>query len=65
VPQILAFVSDRLAACGIRSAISVPLAGDDVPFSVVKMLVPGLESPDGLRKHRFGQRALSRSLELA
>jgi YcaO-like protein with predicted kinase domain len=65
LPQILAFVSDRLAACGIRSAISVPLAGDDVPFSVVKMLVPGLESPDGLRKHRFGQRALSRSLELA
>ncbi|PZM15547.1 YcaO-like family protein [Rhizobium tubonense] len=63
--QLLAFVSDRLAACGIRSAISVPLAGDDVPFSVVKMLVPDLENPDGLRKHRFGQRALTRSLELA
>ncbi|MEZ2126157.1 MULTISPECIES: YcaO-like family protein [unclassified Sinorhizobium] len=61
--QLLAFVSNRLAARGIRSAISVPLAGGDVPFSVVKMLVPDLENPEGLRKYRFGQRALSRSLE--
>jgi YcaO-like protein with predicted kinase domain len=63
--QLLALVSNRLTARGVRSAISVPLTGGDVPFSVVKMLVPDLENPDGLRKYRFGQRALSRSLEFA
>lgn len=59
----LAFLADRLQSRGIGSAIRVDLGGDDLPFSVVKVVVPDLENPDGRRKRRFGYRALSRSLE--
>ncbi|WDZ81386.1 YcaO-like family protein (plasmid) [Ensifer adhaerens] len=64
-PQgLLCHAMQRLEEAHIRSVVVVPLVEDgDVPFSVVKVLVPDLENPDGLRKRRFGERALARALE--
>lgn len=53
----------RLETAGIRTVVVVPLMEGVAPFSVVKVIVPALENPDGLRKHRFGERALARALE--
>ncbi|ACP25957.1 TPR domain protein [Sinorhizobium fredii NGR234] len=47
---------------GVRSVIAVPLARADLPFAVVKVLVPDLENPDGERARRFGPRALSKAI---
>jgi len=65
-PQgLLRFAMQRLEEARIRSAVVVPLVEEgDMPFSVVKVLVPDLENPDGLRKRRFGERALARALEV-
>jgi ribosomal protein S12 methylthiotransferase accessory factor len=52
----------RLRQVGITSAIAVSLAGDELPFSVVKMIVPQLENPEGARKRRYGERAISHTL---
>lgn len=52
----------RLKQAGISSAIAVSLTAGSEPFSVVKMIVPQLENPEGPRKRRFGPRAISRSL---
>jgi ribosomal protein S12 methylthiotransferase accessory factor len=46
----------------ITSAIAVPLNPADAVFAVVKVLVPGLESPPGERRRRFGHRALARMM---
>ena len=63
-PQpLLDFVLRRLEAAGIRTVVVVPLTEDAAPFSVVKVVVPALENPDGARKRRFGERALARALE--
>jgi ribosomal protein S12 methylthiotransferase accessory factor len=59
---LLAFTLERLKAAGIDRVIAVPLTGDDLPFCVAKVLVPQLENPEGERKRRFGERAISRSL---
>lgn len=48
-----------LKPAGINSVIAVPLHSPDLPVAVVKTIVPGLENPDGARKHRLGARALS------
>ena len=53
----------QLEAAGIRTVVVVPLMEGVAPFSVVKVIVPALENPDGLRKRRFGERALARALE--
>ena len=53
----------RLETAGIRTVVVVPLMEGVAPFSVVKVIVPALENPDGLRKRRFGERALARALE--
>ncbi len=59
----LSFAIQRLEEARIRSVVVVPLVEEEaMPFSVVKVLVPGLENPDGLRKRRFGERALARAL---
>ena len=50
----------RLAAAGIAQAVAVPLADATLPVSVVKLVVPGLESPEGARRLPLGPRALSR-----
>ncbi len=62
--QYLGHVLGRLRAAGIVTVASVELSGPDLPFSVVKVLIPELESPDGKRARRFGSRALSRAFVL-
>lgn len=63
-PQaLLSHVMQRLEKARIQTVIVVPLLQDAAPFSVVKVFVPDLENPDGLRKRRFGERALARALE--
>jgi YcaO-like protein with predicted kinase domain len=52
----------RLASAKIKTVIAVSLAKPDLPFAVVKIIIPELENPDGARKRRFGPRALSQSL---
>lgn len=59
------YVLDALRRAGIGTAVAVPLSSTSLPFSVVKVIVPELENPDGARKRRFGGRALSRALEIA
>jgi ribosomal protein S12 methylthiotransferase accessory factor len=61
---LLDFTLDRLKRAGVTSAIAVSLTAKDLPFSVVKVLVPQLENPDGARKRRFGERAISQQLKL-
>ncbi|OLP59302.1 hypothetical protein BJF93_04190 [Xaviernesmea oryzae] len=52
----------HLAACRIGPIIAVTLSGPHLPFAVVKMIVPGLENPEGLRRQRHGLRALQAAL---
>jgi ribosomal protein S12 methylthiotransferase accessory factor len=59
---LLRSVIDRLKAAGVRAVIAVPLSSDRLPFSVVKVVIPDLESPEGSRARRFGLRALSRAI---
>ncbi|EJN02138.1 YcaO-like family protein [Phyllobacterium sp. YR531] len=47
---------------GISSVIAVPLGGEEYGFSVCRVLINQLESPAGVRKHRFGGRALNAML---
>jgi ribosomal protein S12 methylthiotransferase accessory factor len=59
---LLDLVTQRLETARIHPVVVVPLVEDDALFSVVKVFVPALENPDGLRKRRFGERALARAL---
>ncbi len=59
---LLAYTLTHLEKAGIGSAIAVSLTDEDIPFSVVKVLVPELENPEGGRKRRFGDRAISQTL---
>lgn len=65
VDDLLRWVLKQLGANGIRRLLVVDLGGGDMPISVVKIIVPELENPDGRRKHRFGPRAISRAMEMA
>jgi ribosomal protein S12 methylthiotransferase accessory factor YcaO len=40
----------------------VRLSEDTLPFSVVKIVIPELENPEGERARRFGTRALARAI---
>jgi ribosomal protein S12 methylthiotransferase accessory factor len=62
--DMLSGVIARLKAVGIKAAIIVDLNPGEAEFSVAKVLVPGLENPDGRRKRKFGPRALKRILRL-
>jgi ribosomal protein S12 methylthiotransferase accessory factor len=53
----------HLSKHGIDQLFAVDLTPDWLPVSVVKVLAPQLESPDGDRRQRFGSRALSRRLQ--
>lgn len=55
-------VLKHLKAASVGSVIVVPLTPPDLPFSVVKVLVPNLENPPGERMRRFGARAISKAL---
>ncbi len=49
----------RLKEAGVMTAIVVPLQAPGFPISVIKIIVPEFENPDGARKRRLGARALS------
>lgn len=55
-------VLEHLKTASIGSVIVVPLTPTDLPFLVVKVLVPALENPPGERKRRFGARGISKAL---
>ena len=61
---LLEMVVDRLRDAQVGPSIAVPLSDPALPFAVAKLLVPGLENPEGARKRRFGVRALAKSLAL-
>jgi len=58
----LQHVLDALRNRQIASVIAVRLSDDSVPFSVVKIVIPELENPEGARARRFGTRALGRAI---
>lgn len=60
--QSLQAVLGRLQERGICDLFAVDLAPDWLPASVVKVVAPQLENPDGDRHRRFGSRALSKAL---
>ncbi|WP_281407565.1 YcaO-like family protein [Neorhizobium sp. P12A] len=60
VDEMLSSIVDRLVAVGIKSVIVIDLNPGEQAFSVAKVIVPGLENPDGRRKRRLGPRALKR-----
>ncbi len=57
--DLLAYCLEKLAQAGITPVIAVPLGDTTLPISVVKVVVPGLENPEGARRHTVGSRALS------
>lgn len=59
---LLAWCLETLAASGIKPVVAVPLGDASLPISVVKLVVPALENPDGARRHAVGPRALSRMI---
>lgn len=59
---LLEWCLEKLTASGIKPVVAVPLGDASLPVSVVRMVVPALESPEGARRHTVGQRALSRML---
>ena len=60
--QLLQHVLDALRQRQIASVIAVRLSDEALPFSVVKVVIPELESPEGARARRFGTRALARAI---
>ncbi|MCR6502210.1 YcaO-like family protein [Shinella sp. CPCC 101442] len=59
---LLAHCLEKLAVSGIKPVIAVPLHDASLPVSVVKVVVPALENPEGARRHTVGTRALSSML---
>lgn len=59
---LLAYCLEQLAASGISQVVAIPLGDASLPISVVKMVAPALENPEGARRHTLGSRALSRML---
>ncbi|MBX5165974.1 MULTISPECIES: YcaO-like family protein [unclassified Rhizobium] len=62
--HLLQHVLDALRSRGIASVITVRLSDDTLPFSVVKVVIPELENPEGERARRFGTRALAKAIGL-
>lgn len=60
--RLLQHVLDQLRGRRIASVIAVRLSDDTLPFSVVKIVIPELENPEGERAQRFGTRALARAI---
>ena len=62
VEPMLARLLQRLRDRGIGRVIAVRMNPGEERFSVMKVIVSGLEHPEGRRQRRFGPRALSRLL---
>lgn len=60
--SLLQHVLDALGNRRVASVIVVRLSDDRLPFSVVKVVIPELENPEGERARRFGTRALARAI---
>ncbi|TWF44026.1 YcaO-like family protein [Neorhizobium alkalisoli] len=60
--QALENLVKSLAASGITRLYAVDLTPDWLPVSVVKVLAPQLEKPEGDRRNPYGARALSKAL---
>ena len=58
----LQLVLEQLYNCNVQQLYAVDLAPEWLPASVVKVIAPQLENPDGERHRRFGSRALSKAL---
>lgn len=58
----LQLVLEQLYNCNIQELYAVDLAPEWLPASVVKVIAPQLENPDGERHRRLGSRALSKAL---
>jgi YcaO-like protein with predicted kinase domain len=63
VSDLLTHLIADLARVGIDRIYAVPLTAPDMAFSVVKVVVPGLENPAGARRRPLGARAISRALD--
>ncbi|MNV95669.1 YcaO-like family protein [compost metagenome] len=61
--QALEMVLAQLQSCGISDIYAADFSPDWLPATVVKVIVPQLENPDGDRRQRFGSRAISRALQ--
>lgn len=57
---LLIWLIERLVAAQATPVVAIPLSDDTLPVSVVKVIAPGLENPEGARRHVMGSRALSR-----
>jgi ribosomal protein S12 methylthiotransferase accessory factor len=55
-------VLNRLRAIGVHDVFKVSLSDPVLPFAVAKVLIPGLENPEGARRQRFGSRAIAKAL---
>lgn len=51
---------DRLAAIGLRQVVAIELTSKDMPFSVVRVLIPGLEAMHDVEGYVPGPRARAR-----
>lgn len=60
-PMDLAGILMNLKQAGVTQAIAVRLSAPALAFAVVKILTPGLENPEGERRQRFGDRAMTAS----
>ena len=60
--DLLRHVLDALGNRRVASVIVVRLSEDTLPFSVVQVVIPELENPEGERARRFGTRALARAI---
>ena len=52
----------HLSTCRIGPVVAVSLGAPHLPFSVAKLIVPGLEHPEGARRQRHGLRALQAAI---
>jgi ribosomal protein S12 methylthiotransferase accessory factor len=58
----IALLLSMLGERRVGRVLAVDLAPGEKRFSVVKLLIPELESPDGNRRRRFGARALPKMM---
>lgn len=55
-------ILERLSAVGVADVIRVVLSEATLPFAVVKVVVPGLENPEGARRQRIGARGVAKAI---
>jgi ribosomal protein S12 methylthiotransferase accessory factor YcaO len=56
---------ERLAAIGLRQVVAIELTAPDLPYSVVRVVIPGLETMHDIEGYVPGARARARLGEQA